>query len=183
MPLIFPFPREHYYLLWSWLQEFPVCNFDDDGPRDLTQMARFMEDLRKRGRQMWEVVQSGQPVGIIGYEQETPTVGCFRGICFTKSVHGTGIPLMAVAEVLDKAFTVGTEKVRAEYFADNLRVRAFLQKFGAVDEQLVNSERLRGGKVVAWRVVGISACDFQRNQRLRSYQEHSRPSQGVLASA
>ena len=96
--------------------------------------------------QTWGVVtETGQPVGFIGYAPVNHETGMLHGVCFAKAVHGTGIAATAFTAVLVELARQNVGKVSASYFADNLRVRRFLQRQGFVDEGfLVNQTRRHG---------------------------------------
>lgn len=176
-----PFPEEHYSLLWAWLNENPDQNFDDGGPRSLVEFSDEMRYRKRHGQVMWEVIQSGQPVGAIAY---SPARQIFRGICFAKAVHGTGVAEWAVREVLRGIFESGTKVVWAEFFSDNLQVRRFLQKLGAVDKQRIMSKTTRGGLFIDWSVLEIKSHDFFRtDDRQGSDSGHRVPPEGVSTSS
>lgn len=140
-----PFPLDQYGLAWQWLNEFPLANFDDYGPKT---QAQFVTEMLRRAE--YETIvgieSAGELVGIVGYLPLSPRSGWLHGICFTSKTHGTGLPYLAVKEVLDGQFANGVEKISASYHADNARVRDFLWKLGAVDEGYLKHETLRGGR-------------------------------------
>ena len=87
----------------------------------------------------------GQPVGFLGYAPVNHETGMLHGVCFAKAVQGTGIAATAFMAVLVELARQNVRKVSASYFADNLRVRRFLQRQGFVDEGfLVNQTRRHG---------------------------------------
>lgn len=159
--LISPFPREHFATLWAWMAEFPSSNLDDGGPKNADELGKSLITKQQAGEKVYLVVYRGQPVGAIGYAQISPTDGMFRGVCFTRGVHGSGVAFHAVRLVLEKAFAGGTRTVLAYAFADNIRIRKFLRKFGATKRAApgLPSAR-RNGKVVQTMVYGIRAHDF-----------------------
>lgn len=132
-------------LAWQWLNEFPLQNFDDYGPTTEEQFCAEMKD-RMGQEEIFEAIHDGAPVGIIGYLPITMRMGYLHGICFTRSVHHTGIPFQAMTEFLDSRYRSGVEKISASYHADNVVVRTFLKKLGAVDEGLLLRETMRNGK-------------------------------------
>lgn len=129
-----PFPPEHYPLLWSWLNEFPDANLDDSSPRSLEQLAASIRIREDQGEQIWAVLQSGRPVGVIAHRAIAEGVEKFCGICFARVVHGTGIPQRAVRAALGRLFDSGIETVAAVYLTDNVRVHRFLRALGATCE-------------------------------------------------
>lgn len=149
--------------MWGWLNEYPERNFDDAGPRSIEELARDVRAREAAGETVWELLDGGLPVGVVGYIQKTQQIGQFHGICFSKDVHGSGIPLLGVAEVLDRAFAAGTEVVEAYYFADNYRVARFLRKLGAdgLNEERIPNGSLRKGRPVDWGKMNIPAERFR----------------------
>jgi RimJ/RimL family protein N-acetyltransferase len=158
--LVTPFPVEHAELLWSWLMEKPEQSFNDFGPKNIRELAEQTIQRIIEGEIISEVLFDGTPVGAIGYNQVTEEIGVFRGIVFTESVHGTGVPFAAVSMVLDAVFKAGTQKVFARCFETNKQVAKFLKKLGARDEDLEAGTTICGGCVVAWKVVSIKYGDF-----------------------
>lgn len=131
LQLVTPFPREHYGLLWGWLNEDKEKNFSDDGPRTLEALKLNVAERQKEGETIYEVLLEGEPIGVIAHKPVVDGImERFNGICFTEKTHGTGVPFEAVAMVLDRIFKTGVSMVAAAYFADNLRVEAFLKKLG-----------------------------------------------------
>jgi RimJ/RimL family protein N-acetyltransferase len=147
-------PSVEYAAAWGWLSEFPASNFDDYGPRNMVDFAIEMER-----RQAVEIVRTvrldGAAVGMIGYCPITHRTGMFRGICFTRSVHGSGIAQRAVRAFLGERWAEGVEKISASFFADNRHIHRFLAGLGAVDEGLLRGQTQRGGVAIDVRVVAI----------------------------
>ena len=166
--LVTPFPQEHVSFLWSWLNEFPLANFDDSAPTNVKELAMQISHRSDDGDILWEVQSNSVAVGAIGFRQVTPELGVFRGICFTQYVHGTGIPREAVSVVLDSAFNIGVQAVRAEYFASNKRVQRFLEKFGGTVCDYIRCGSLQNGVPIDWKVTEILQPDYvaiRRNQK------------------
>lgn len=158
---ITPFPLVHAGLAWIWLQEHPQFNFDDHGPKNPADLRTEFRRRQWRGESLVEVTADGKPVGIVGYFPISPVTGMLHGICFSKEVHGTGIPFEGVRQCLRAFFETGVSKISATYYADNLRVRAFLKKFGAVDEGLLQRHVLRNDNLMNMQLVAFHCADFQ----------------------
>lgn len=165
--LVSPFPKEHYATLFSWMREFPESSFDDAAPKTADGLATKMIAGESAGQKYSLVLYRGEPVGAIGYLQISSAGGIFKGICFTRSVHGSGVPLAAVSMFLEEVFQSGTETVVAIVFADNLRIRGFLPKLGAVGVFSELPSAKRDGESVRLRAYRIRADDFLEMHRLR----------------
>ena len=139
------------------MQQFPASNIDDYGPRNASELCDVLRERVQAGETLHEVGANDALVGVIGFQQITPRLGLFRGICFDRGVHGSGIPAMAVRQFLHERFGEGTEKIQAFYFASNHRVRAFLKKLGAVDEGYLSRQTLVKGKPADMRLVAFHA--------------------------
>jgi RimJ/RimL family protein N-acetyltransferase len=148
LEIVSPFPREHYLLLWSWLNEFPLRNFDDYGPTDNFDLAVEMEARIQRGERTWMVSFEGKPVGAVGYKPVTDRMGYLHGICFTKSVHGKGIAKNALLTILDELFESGVDKIAAEYFVSNARVSNFLRGLGFIQEGYLRRATMQSGELI-----------------------------------
>ncbi len=143
--MVNPFPVEWSAQLYGWLREDWDANVSDEGPQSLDEVTADL--MQRHGvEQTWGVVtETGQPVGFLGYAPVNHEVGMLHGVCFAQSVQGTGIAANALAAVLVELARQNVRKVSASYFADNLRVRRFLQRQGFVDEGfLVNQTRRHG---------------------------------------
>jgi RimJ/RimL family protein N-acetyltransferase len=169
--LISPFPAEHIHLLWGWMCEDRLASFDDSGPRSLDEFRHHMACRVNDGQEIWEVLKDDVPVGAIGYAETAKGIGMFKGICFTKSVHGTGVAREAVSRVLEKAFSEGVGIVYARYFASNTKIARFLARFAAERLMRSNSNVLQGGKIVTWELVSITADAFRKVQGQGADQE------------
>ena len=124
------------------------------------------------GQEIWEVLKDDIPVGAIGYAETARGIGMFKGICFTKSVHGTGVAREAVSRVLEKVFSEGVGIVYARFFWDNHRVKRFLEKLGMELLMRSHSNVLRNGKVIQWELGSITADGYVRsNGRHPAHQE------------
>lgn len=141
-----PFPLSEVPKLWEWMNEFRKFNFDDYGPQTLDEFYLLVGNKLKAGHVLCGVKYKGHIVGIVCFDQSNPKVGMFHGICFSKDVHGTGIPQAAVEMILEKMFEAGVEKVKACFFSDNGRVKRFFKKLGSVDEGKLRAETMRDGK-------------------------------------
>lgn len=153
--LITPFPPEHYTLLWDWANEFPLNNMDDSAPVNFNYFCVEMERRVERGETIWEIEAFGEPVGAVGYFPINREKGAFHGICFTQNVHGTGIPRLAVEEIIQKIFDTGVQQIRAAYFSDNIRISKFLKKLGAVEVAHIPRETTRKGQPIDMTTVAI----------------------------
>jgi len=147
-------------LLWKWLNEYPHQNFDDYGPKYIEEFE--VEIIRRIQRNTVYLVAmlNDKPVGCIGYEKETPRTGSFRGICFTKSVHRTGVAAFAVKHFLKSVFNAGTEKVSAQYFSDNMAIKNFLKKQGFCLEGTLMAHTLRRGVPTKVSLVALHRKNF-----------------------
>ncbi len=148
-------------LLWKWLNEYPHQNFDDYGPKVIEEFQ--VELMRRMQHNTVYVValHNGEPVGCIGYEKETPRRGSFRGICFAKSVHRTGVAAFAVHHFLKTIFASGVEKVSAQYFADtNSQIKNFLKKHGFIHEGTLMNHTLRRGVLIRVSLVALHKKNF-----------------------
>lgn len=152
--LIDGFPKSAYLQAWRWLLEFPLHNFDDYGPQSFSDFAEAMEERSKTER-TWGITSEGQLCGIVAYLPYTPRSGTFHGICFSKSVHGTGIARRAVKQILAELFASGVQKISASFFADNQQVHRFLAGLGAVDEGLMRQHTVRGGIPIDMRLTAF----------------------------
>lgn len=169
--------------------EFPSSNLDDSGPKTAVELGESLRAKQKAGEKVYLVVYRGRPVGAIGYAQTSPDEGRFRGICFTREVHGSGVPFQAVRMVLDQAFNSGTRIVGAVVFADNVRVQKFLKKLGG--EDLWKPWRgpecpatVRDGEPLQQKIYGIHIHDFLRAMQGRAFdQEHPHQTGDLRKSA
>lgn len=131
--------------VWEWANEFPEMNFDDAGPKSADEFRSMMED--RMTREMMMIAESGSiPVGIVAMRALSDRHVMFAGICFRKTVHGTGIPLQAVRKVLDQLYQGGVQKVSAKFFAHNQRVERFLRNMRFQREGYLRSETVCDGK-------------------------------------
>jgi len=147
-------------LLWKWLNEYPHQNFDDYGPKVIEEFQ--VELMRRMQHNTVYVValHNGEPVGCIGYEKETPRRGSFRGICFAKSVHRTGVAAFAVHYFLKSIFAAGTEKVSACYFSNNEQIKKFLKKQGFGLEGTLMEHTMRRGVPTKMSLVALHSKNF-----------------------
>lgn len=147
-------------LLWRWLNEYPHQNFDDYGPKYIEEFE--VEIIRRIQRNTIYLVAmlNDKPVGCIGYEKETPRSGSFKGICFAKSVHRTGVAAFAVRNFLLILFRNGIEKVSAQYFSDNMPIKNFLKKQGFGLEGTLMAHTLRRGVPTKVSLVALHKKNF-----------------------
>src|SRR5579883_279284 len=150
-----PFPAASIPQLWAWLQEFPDANFDDDGPRTLEEFTAQMQ-ARIGSERTCGAEAHGELCGAIGYRQLDPQAGLFRGICFARRVHGTGIARAAVSQVIAQAFAEGTQRIYALHFADNVRVHRLLLALGARAQAVLPRWTRRHGQPLDVRLVVFS---------------------------
>jgi RimJ/RimL family protein N-acetyltransferase len=143
--IVSPFPVVWAPQLYGWMLEDWDANVSDEGPQNLDEIqADLMQRVERE--QTWGIVtETGQPVGFIGYAPVNHETGMLHGVCFAESVHGTGMAASSLTAVLVELARQNVRKVSASYFADNQRVRRFLQQQGFVDEGfLVNQTRRHG---------------------------------------
>jgi RimJ/RimL family protein N-acetyltransferase len=152
-----PFPEALLPEAWGWLQQFPRANFDDFGPRSCEEFLVEMRRRRESGERSWAVRSEGRAVGLVGYAQLAPHSGTFHGVCFDRSVHGTGLTRAAIEAILEQVFAEGTRKVMAGYFSDNHRVHTFFKRLGAQSEGLLRAQTYRQGQPVDMRLVAFFA--------------------------
>lgn len=145
--LVSPFPSEFYRNLFEWACQFPERMMDDYWPKDLDGLSSTL-DLRSESEYTALVVENGEPVGFIGYQDLTPHVGTLRGVCFDNVVHGNGTAFRALRQVLQKQFDRGIHKILAFPFADNHRSIAFYYKLGAKREGVLREHTIRNGKLI-----------------------------------
>lgn len=142
--LVSPFPEKYYHLLHDWTFEYPERVRDDSWPKDLGSL-RDMMNARAASELTVCVMQEGVPVGFIGYANIDHHKGTLRGVCFTKSVHGNGVPFRALRMVLQQQFDSGIHKIYAFPFADNARAIGFYYKLGAKFEGHLRENTTRDG--------------------------------------
>lgn len=152
--LIYPYPADQLRAAWEWMNEFPLANLDDYGPKSYEE---FEQDMlaRLKTEVISGVKHRDKLVGIIGYLPITSRYGMFHGICFSKAVHGQGVASQAVRKFVANLFANGVEKISASYFADNRRVRRLLGNIGAVDEGYMRRQTTQKGKPVDSILVAI----------------------------
>jgi RimJ/RimL family protein N-acetyltransferase len=155
---------EEVKLIWAWLNEFPRYNFDDYAKRTEQEFAEHIAQRVEAGHILMMARYLGEPIGVVGMQVLSDRLAIFRGICFTKSVHGTGVPREAVRHFIDFFFHRGIQKIHAQYMADNGRVRTFLKRMGATDEALFHSETMRGGKPIDVRSVAFFAKHWKKDE-------------------
>jgi len=182
LQIVTPFPPEHYERLWGWLRQFPSQNFDDAGPKSLDELTQDMAARSESGQTIYEVLQSGEPVGVIAVSKVDfiHHQAKFCGICFDKAVHGKGIAIEAVRVVLRKLFADGVQSVVAAYFSDNIAARKMFQKLGQYsagrvgivpivrDAGSFRNPATRGGQPVNMTMVVIDGAAFRANDRQES---------------
>lgn len=142
-----PLPEEHYLQVWRWLHEYWELNSDDFSAQSFTDFEKSMR-ARSETEEIWEVLDGGSPIGVIGYRAATKRNGWVRGIVFSQTVHGTPVTKMAVSMFLAKKFGKGVEKVNLTYFQSNFRVARFLERLGAVVEGLLIADTIQHGQPV-----------------------------------
>lgn len=176
-----PLRVETIPLLWGWMLEYPVSNFDSSGPKSVTELHSFIDDRVLAGVRYTEVCCDGRPVGVVGILRFGRSAE-LRGICFTREVHGSGIPLDGVARIMKDLFDQGIPAVEAGYFQDNRRVARFLQKIGAKVTGWSEPTTTRE-TVQSWYIetVRIDAHDFYA--KYRASQAHPHASQGLQVAS
>ena len=151
------FPHHRLRELWGWLRQDPASNFDDTAPEDYEAFRAHQLAFAGTSRQLWGVEIDGELLGAIGFERLSRTTAMLRGICFDRTVHGSGAPRHAVARLLELAWASGYRKISARYFVSNRRIRSFLQALCAVDEGYLKQETDQNGKPIDVRLVAFFA--------------------------
>ena len=146
--------------LWAWLNEFPLNNFDDFGPKSEEDLMVEFTRRAHRGEYTWTAYVDEQPAGVIGFAPFSPYCGSFHGICFAKEWHGKGVARKAVSLALNEIFDMGFQKVSAALFRDNLRVRNFLHNLGFRPEGMLVKQTLRGGVPMDMVLVALFKEDW-----------------------
>lgn len=150
-----PFPPASIPDAWRWLNEFPKSTLDDYGPKTEKEFAVDLLRRVKSGQIVLGAKHQGVCVGIIGFQQVTPRMGHFAGICFSKEVHGKGVARAALSLLMNTLWAAGLEKIEAVHFADNQRIFRLLCKLGGFSEGLLLKHALRDGRAIDCRVVGF----------------------------
>jgi RimJ/RimL family protein N-acetyltransferase len=141
--------------LWDWLRQFPAANFDDQGPKTRADFELEMARRQACGELFWTVEYGKRAVGVIGIAPISARLAMFHGVCFDRSVHGTGIASQAIRAVLDELFGQGFDKVSAAYFADNTRIHKLFQRLGARNEGYLRAHTVRAGKPLDMRLIAF----------------------------
>lgn len=147
-------------LFWEWLNEYPHQNFEDDGPKTFAEFELELIERIRRGCFFLVALHNGEPVGVIGYQPETSRRGWMRGICFSKSVHRTGVAACALENFFRLLFAKGVVKVSAAYFHNNEQIRKFLKKRGFVHEAHLKKHALRRGVMTEMTQVALHKTNF-----------------------
>jgi len=146
--------------VWQWLQEFPLANFDDFGPKSVADLVIDVQRRIARGERVWVAWRNCAPIGIIGYAPVNSYCGMFHGICFAEEWHNTGVAQAAVGKVIDEIFATSQQKISASFFRDNERVHSFLHGLGFTFEGLMTRQTLRGGKPVDMLLLALFKEDW-----------------------
>ena len=119
--------------LWDLIQEYPDASLDDQSPATREAFVDLIWE-RIRFESYWAITDPRFPglLGGIGFRPVTNVSGVLHGICFSKSVHRTGLPQSAFRGVLDVLRIRGFRTVWAAHYADNLHIGRFLKEFGFV---------------------------------------------------
>ncbi len=142
-------------LLWQFMLEFPKHNFDDGGPQTFEQFERAMAERIAHEVLVGFTIEDGSFVGATAYRPFTPRSGVLHGMCFSRSVHGTGLAAEAMRGFLDSLFRDGAEKVSAQLHADNIRAWRFFKKLGFVQEGLFRAHTTRAGRLIDLRIIAL----------------------------
>jgi RimJ/RimL family protein N-acetyltransferase len=153
--VIAPLPADWYPRLWAWMQEDPDANGDDTAPKTCDAFEMALRGRAARGEQSWGFTHEGTPIGAMAFQPLSGDVGTLHGICFTRAVHGTGLPRAAVAVVLTELHAAGMRKICASYLVTNARVERFLQKLGFVIEGTLRDHTTVHGHRVSVRCVAL----------------------------
>jgi RimJ/RimL family protein N-acetyltransferase len=147
-------------MIWDWLNEFPLRNFDDFGPKTLAEFTRVLQ-RRIDNERVWIAFVQREPAGIIGYASVNSYCGHFHGICFAKKWHGQGVARAAVSKVIDEVFLMSDkQKISASFFRDNHRIQRFLRTLGFKFEGLLTAQTLRGGQPVDMLLMALFKEDW-----------------------
>lgn len=141
-----PFPPESTVTLWGWLHQHPDASFDDQGPRTLEEFSRAMVARRAAGERSWGFRDDrGRLCGFVGYRELWRKAGMLHGVCFARGYLDKSEKRWLVRKVLEELFGLGVEKVGAEFFADNLHIRKFLEDLGFKKEGVLVAQTTRRG--------------------------------------
>jgi len=152
-----PAPSEWGPIVWQWMHQHPDLNFDDGSATTQDVWLAGLAAEAAEGERTWGARSDGRPIGFLGMRPLSPRVWMSRGLCFCRSVHGTGLPHLATARALAEVFALGAEKVCAPYYAHNVRVGAFLRGLGAVEEGCLRGQVTQHGRPVDLKLVAIFA--------------------------
>ncbi len=166
--LVSPFPTRDLPWLWSMLLEFPLSNLDDSGPTDLPSLARQVYRREKEGETIWQVIQAGQPIGVIGYAPISSSTAGLHGVCFCRWVHGSGRPRAAMVMALDRIFATGVDRIVAGHFIDNIPVHKFLKKLGFEEHHCDKNYVSRMGAMVEVRIVELLKATYNEITRMKA---------------
>lgn len=144
--LTLPFPTEYYPNLFEWVNQYPERMMDDFWPKNLKDFTTVIE-TRNNTEQTILVKEGDCPVGFVGYMDCNEHVGSLRGVCFDKTVHGSGIAKCSVRQILQSQFDRGIHKINAFPFVDNTRSIAFYYSLGAKYEGVLREHTIRNGKL------------------------------------
>lgn len=151
--MVSPFPMVWASHLYAWMCEDWDANVSDEGPQTLDDVQIDLQQ-RAKHEQTWGITTGdADPVGFIGYAPVNHETGMLHGVCFAKSVQGTGIAAIALTAVLVELAQHQVRKVSASYFADNQRVRRFLARHGFVDEGFLVNQTRRHGVLTSMHLV------------------------------
>lgn len=146
--VVSPLPPAWLGLVWLWLQQYPLRNFDDGAPTTLGAFVTHLAALEEAGVRSWGVSADGVPAGAVWFHPMTGRVGRLPFV-FSDRVWGTGVTRAAIAQITAALFaTHGTDKIVFAPFADNTRCIAFLTRIGAVHEGLLRAHDVRRGEAI-----------------------------------
>lgn len=153
-----PFPADCYDRLWAWLNEWPERNFDDTFPKEwgVLQFAQHMRERSLSGEQTWMISNDvGEPCGIVCCQPMYPWAARLRGICFARGMMPPAQKREAVRQIIANPFSMGVEKMSAQYFAHNTRIAKFLTDLGFREEGYLKAETRQQGKPVDCVLVAL----------------------------
>lgn len=142
--------------LWEFMLEFPRHNFDDGGPATFEQFEQNM--AQRLGHELLAAFDlDGEFIGATAYRPFSLRSGVLHGMCFSKKVHGSGVPAEAMGAFIKSLFRDGAEKISAQLHADNARAWRFFKKLGFVQEGLFREHTTRAGRLIDLRIIALFA--------------------------
>jgi RimJ/RimL family protein N-acetyltransferase len=149
MKLTTPFPLVFLDRAWSWMQERPAANFDDDGPKNFPELVAQFKRGAQHGERSWCVeTPDGQPCGYVAFLPINGRLGTFHGICFAQGKTTRTERREAMKQIIEDIFAQGIEKICAGFFSDNSKIRTFLRNLDFQEEGYFFRHTVRGGRPI-----------------------------------